>query len=252
MQCRPKQLAFTLIELLVVIAIIAMLTGILVPSLSRAKGMARRVKCLSNLRNMIIAANQYAILYDGRYPLAMYTPKPGGTHVYVSWDFKYRADGTIEPGLLWSIGQDMEVQQCPSYEGPANWAGDKYTGYNYNTSYIGHGGAYDPGGEGKIINSVRIMDVKDPTNCALFGDGEYSGGANKFMRSPFQAPGDREFGSRSAGTQGFRHLGGTSVGFCDGHAATLDQRYTKTSDPMPSFTEDTGFISPDNSLYDLE
>ena len=113
-----RQAAFTLVELLIVIAIISMLVGILVPSLARAKSSARRVSCLSNIRNMVIAANEYATLCDGYYPVAKYTPADTTKYVYVSWDFRYRTDGKTDPGLLWSIGQNMAVQQCPSYEGP--------------------------------------------------------------------------------------------------------------------------------------
>jgi len=240
------QAGFTLVELLIVIAIIALLVGILLPSLARSKALARRVLCLSNVRSMVLAAEQYAALHGGSYPLAKYRPADPSVYTYVCWDFSYRADGTVEPGLLWSVGQDMRIQQCPSYEGPANWPGDRYTGYNYNTSYIGRG-EWEA-----IFAPARLIDVKDPAGCALFGDGEYSGGANKFMRSPFKAPGDWSFSARTAGTQGYRHLGTTSVGFCDGHAAAWANRHTETSEPQAIPAEGTGFLSPDNSLYDLE
>ncbi|MEO6907925.1 MAG: prepilin-type N-terminal cleavage/methylation domain-containing protein, partial [Abditibacteriaceae bacterium] len=68
---RQHRRAFTLIELLVVIAIIAILAAILFPVFSRAREMARRASCQSNLKQIGLGFAQYIQDYDGHYPFGV-------------------------------------------------------------------------------------------------------------------------------------------------------------------------------------
>ncbi|MCC5829529.1 MAG: type II secretion system protein [Phycisphaeraceae bacterium] len=243
-------MGFSLIELLVVVSIVALLIGVLLPALGVGREAARRAVCLSQQRQMAIAASTYTTEERGYFPPAHGMDWSGTTTFHRAWDLTTiqapgRPDEVI-PGTLWR-GEGIErIQQCPSYGGPANWLVDPYTGYNYNTSYVGRG-TWE-----SIPHPARIDEIGTPAGTALFGDGQWAGGANKFMRAPYPNPADRTFTGRWAGTQGFRHGGQTNAAFADGHGRSLHERFEDNADGAGQVAVGTGFLSADNRLYDLE
>ena len=93
---------FTLVELLVVIGIIAILVGILLPALGRARDSAKLVQCQSNLRQIGQALHMYVNAFKGSLPYGDYNP--GGSNnmnVATRWPAVLQATLSSKYGITW-------------------------------------------------------------------------------------------------------------------------------------------------------
>lgn len=115
---------FTLIELLVVIAIIAILAAILFPVFAQAKASAKRVACISNMKQMGTAIAMYLSDYDDTYSQAYYyrndngsAPDGNGVGGYTQWS-----------GMLFPYVKNLDMFRCPADRSgglaPTNFVGD--------------------------------------------------------------------------------------------------------------------------------
>ncbi len=125
---RTRSKGFTLVELLVVIGIIAILIGVLLPALSRAREQANQIKCASNLRTIGQGLAQYLDDYNQRYPVSYFyngmnlnipagieTP-PYATTGYIHWSsfiYGQKGMGTSYPSTFMTTS-GWEAFQCPT------------------------------------------------------------------------------------------------------------------------------------------
>lgn len=156
--------AFTLIELLVVVAIIALLISILLPSLSRARAQAQRVKCGANQRSCAIAAMSYTVESKDWFNAIQDRHRTRFGNVEGTWRV-----------YLWKfVGEMPDVYDCPSE--PNERYADGLSAYDVAEQRSGFAGTPDPNIRGEI-NRYEIYNASGiGANLAHYWDGAEGSG----------------------------------------------------------------------------
>jgi prepilin-type N-terminal cleavage/methylation domain-containing protein/prepilin-type processing-associated H-X9-DG protein len=222
---------FTLIELLVVVAIIAILAAMLLPALRNAQESSRNSKCLSNLRQIILAVGMYQQDNDDRFP-AWYAYEYDGSGTLIAAPSWAGYLARIVPGMdsKFAPRRDQNVFHCPTIAKTLHvynistltvWTWP--TVYTANINLLGNG-----------VPPLKLSQVRKPSETVFCGDSRIEFLATRVWEPALVYPAELDPDPViNPGTRGIGHAhnGSGNVVYVDAHAASFPKKVPGTTYP---------------------
>lgn len=234
---------FTLVELLVVVGIIAVLIGILLPALGRAREAGRKISCASNLRQLNTALVMFANEHRGHLPNVSGGALPGGRHS--RWFGGWKGSTFhAEIGLLYPYLKTADVGGCPwefdesrPQYGPTDYAYNNYLAQPH--TYLG------PAFAVPIPLGTRITRVRSSAETVTLFD---SARINNWQFTPGAIDRTPWGYAPSSATPSFhaRHNGYGNVAWVDGHVSSEQPVWFKDYQGNYTVAERDALLKPAN------